>query len=77
MEPANAVLMSGLVSWVFGAMNQELESHLAVMIKSRLGFVFQGQPGDQAALFAAQARPSPQLPQYPGLQQAQVPMFAL
>uniref|UniRef100_A0A8D1BBG4 Mediator complex subunit 12L n=1 Tax=Sus scrofa TaxID=9823 RepID=A0A8D1BBG4_PIG len=31
----------------------------------------QGQPGDQAALFAAQARPSPQLPQYPGLQQAQ------
>ncbi|ELK33877.1 Mediator of RNA polymerase II transcription subunit 12-like protein [Myotis davidii] len=30
-----------------------------------------GQPGDQAALFAAQARPSPQLPQYPGLQQAQ------
>jgi len=50
---------------------------LAVMIKSHLGFVFQGQPGDQAALFAAQARPSPQLPQYPGLQQAQVPMFAL
>uniref|UniRef100_A0A8I3W4V1 Mediator complex subunit 12L n=1 Tax=Callithrix jacchus TaxID=9483 RepID=A0A8I3W4V1_CALJA len=31
----------------------------------------QGQPGDQAPLFAAQARPSPQLPQYPGLQQAQ------
>ncbi|XP_049485620.1 mediator of RNA polymerase II transcription subunit 12-like protein isoform X14 [Panthera uncia] len=31
----------------------------------------QGPPGDQAALFAAQARPSPQLPQYPGLQQAQ------
>uniref|UniRef100_A0A8C0ZUG6 Mediator complex subunit Med12 domain-containing protein n=1 Tax=Castor canadensis TaxID=51338 RepID=A0A8C0ZUG6_CASCN len=31
----------------------------------------QGQPGDQAALFAAQARPSPQLPQYSGLQQAQ------
>ncbi|KAK2495138.1 hypothetical protein MC885_013183, partial [Smutsia gigantea] len=31
----------------------------------------QGQPGDQAALFAAQGRPSPQLPQYPGLQQAQ------
>ncbi|XP_045440042.1 mediator of RNA polymerase II transcription subunit 12-like protein isoform X2 [Pipistrellus kuhlii] len=30
----------------------------------------QGQAGDQAALFA-QARPSPQLPQYPGLQQAQ------
>ncbi|XP_073915815.1 mediator of RNA polymerase II transcription subunit 12-like protein isoform X11 [Castor canadensis] len=30
-----------------------------------------GQPGDQAALFAAQARPSPQLPQYSGLQQAQ------
>ena len=47
------------------------------MIKSLLGFVFQGQPGDQAALFSAQARPSPQLPQYPGLQQAQVPMFAL
>lgn len=50
---------------------------LAVMTKSHLGFVFQGQPGDQAALFAAQARPSPQLPQFPGLQQAQVPMFAL
>ncbi|XP_040610320.1 mediator of RNA polymerase II transcription subunit 12-like protein isoform X6 [Mesocricetus auratus] len=31
----------------------------------------QGQPGDQAALFTTQARPSPQLPQYPGLQQAQ------
>ncbi|XP_012668421.1 mediator of RNA polymerase II transcription subunit 12-like protein [Otolemur garnettii] len=31
----------------------------------------QGQPGDQAALFAAQTRPSPQLPQYPGLQPAQ------
>uniref|UniRef100_A0A8D2B322 Mediator complex subunit 12L n=1 Tax=Sciurus vulgaris TaxID=55149 RepID=A0A8D2B322_SCIVU len=31
----------------------------------------QGPPGDQAALFAAQARPSPQAPQYPGLQQAQ------
>uniref|UniRef100_A0A8C6QSS7 Mediator complex subunit 12-like n=1 Tax=Nannospalax galili TaxID=1026970 RepID=A0A8C6QSS7_NANGA len=31
----------------------------------------QGQPAEQAALFAAQARPSPQLPQYPGLQQAQ------
>ncbi|XP_058406825.1 mediator of RNA polymerase II transcription subunit 12-like protein isoform X11 [Diceros bicornis minor] len=31
----------------------------------------QGQPGDQAALFAAQVRPSPQLSQYPGLQQAQ------
>ncbi|VTJ73720.1 Hypothetical predicted protein [Marmota monax] len=31
----------------------------------------QGPPGDQAALFAAQARPSPQPPQYPGLQQAQ------
>ncbi|XP_075412060.1 mediator of RNA polymerase II transcription subunit 12-like protein isoform X2 [Tenrec ecaudatus] len=31
----------------------------------------QGQPGDQAALFAAQTRPSPQLSQYPGLPQAQ------
>ncbi|XP_058517419.1 mediator of RNA polymerase II transcription subunit 12-like protein isoform X1 [Ochotona princeps] len=31
----------------------------------------QGQPGDQAALFAAQARPALQLPQYPGLQQTQ------
>ncbi|XP_069844855.1 mediator of RNA polymerase II transcription subunit 12-like protein isoform X2 [Dipodomys merriami] len=31
----------------------------------------QAQPGDPAALFAAQARPSPQPPQYPGLQQAQ------
>ncbi|KAM4821379.1 mediator of RNA polymerase II transcription subunit 12-like protein [Thomomys bottae] len=31
----------------------------------------QGQPGDPAALFTAQARPSPQLPQYPGLPQAQ------
>ncbi|XP_054985697.1 mediator of RNA polymerase II transcription subunit 12-like protein isoform X1 [Sorex araneus] len=31
----------------------------------------QAQPGDQAALFAAQARPSPQPPQYPGLQQTQ------
>ncbi|OBS73179.1 hypothetical protein A6R68_12244, partial [Neotoma lepida] len=30
-----------------------------------------GQPADQAALFTAQARPAPQLPQYPGLQQAQ------
>lgn len=31
----------------------------------------QAQPGDQAALFAAQARPSPQPPQYPGLQHTQ------
>uniref|UniRef100_A0A8C3I156 Mediator complex subunit 12L n=1 Tax=Chrysemys picta bellii TaxID=8478 RepID=A0A8C3I156_CHRPI len=31
----------------------------------------QGQPIDQAAIFAQQVRPSSQLPQYPGLQQAQ------
>uniref|UniRef100_A0A8C3I0I4 Mediator complex subunit 12L n=1 Tax=Chrysemys picta bellii TaxID=8478 RepID=A0A8C3I0I4_CHRPI len=30
-----------------------------------------GQPIDQAAIFAQQVRPSSQLPQYPGLQQAQ------
>lgn len=34
--------------------------------------VFQGQPMDQAALFTPQVRPPAQLPQYPGLQQAQV-----
>ncbi|KAB1283515.1 Mediator of RNA polymerase II transcription subunit 12-like protein [Camelus dromedarius] len=61
----------GLLSGALGVMSQDPESIPAVMIKSHLGFVFQGQPGDQAALFAAQARPSPQLPQYPGLQQAQ------
>ncbi|KAJ7402236.1 Mediator of RNA polymerase II transcription subunit 12-like protein [Pitangus sulphuratus] len=33
--------------------------------------VQQGQPMDQAAAFAPQARPLSQLPQYPGLQQAQ------
>uniref|UniRef100_A0A669Q4M3 Mediator complex subunit 12L n=1 Tax=Phasianus colchicus TaxID=9054 RepID=A0A669Q4M3_PHACC len=31
----------------------------------------QGQPMDPAALFTPQVRPTPQLPQYPGLQQAQ------
>uniref|UniRef100_A0A7M4EH02 Mediator complex subunit 12L n=1 Tax=Crocodylus porosus TaxID=8502 RepID=A0A7M4EH02_CROPO len=31
----------------------------------------QGQPIDQAAIFTQQVRPSSQLPQYPGLQQAQ------
>uniref|UniRef100_A0A8B9Q726 Mediator complex subunit 12L n=1 Tax=Apteryx owenii TaxID=8824 RepID=A0A8B9Q726_APTOW len=31
----------------------------------------QGQPIDQAAIFTPQVRPSSQLPQYPGLQQAQ------
>uniref|UniRef100_A0A8C3LGV6 Mediator complex subunit 12L n=1 Tax=Chrysolophus pictus TaxID=9089 RepID=A0A8C3LGV6_CHRPC len=31
----------------------------------------QGQPTDPAALFTPQVRPTPQLPQYPGLQQAQ------
>lgn len=39
---------------------------------SRSVCVFQGQPMDQAAMFTPQVRPPAQLPQYPGLQQAQV-----
>uniref|UniRef100_A0A8C0ER01 Mediator complex subunit 12L n=1 Tax=Bubo bubo TaxID=30461 RepID=A0A8C0ER01_BUBBB len=39
--------------------------------------VFQGQPMDQAAIFTPQVRPPSQLPQYPGLQQAQVPYALL
>uniref|UniRef100_A0A8C9LA42 Mediator complex subunit 12L n=1 Tax=Pavo cristatus TaxID=9049 RepID=A0A8C9LA42_PAVCR len=52
-------------------LQQEQQQQQRLLRASLTTCVLQGQPMDPAALFTPQVRPTPQLPQYPGLQQAQ------
>ncbi|XP_021252420.1 mediator of RNA polymerase II transcription subunit 12-like protein isoform X7 [Numida meleagris] len=52
-------------------LQQEQQQQRLLRHQAQARSLQQGQPMDPAALFTPQVRPAPQLPQYPGLQQAQ------
>lgn len=52
-------------------LQQEQQQQRLLRHQAQARSLQQGQPMDPAALFTPQVRPTPQLPQYPGLQQAQ------